>query len=150
MAHVVAVDCTIVPTIVASKVGVPLMIHCRRTSEREVKTPTPHKPLLSSCISSYRHSNLFFSSQDIGICFNPKVVRSLLCVSRTDMLGFCGCSVIALRIATAVLGRRMRSISIPLYYTAHQTLRGFAVPEDRHFSLEGSTLRSLSSGHRPR
>ena len=54
-----AVDCNIVPTVVESKVGVPPMIHCRRTSERRVKAPTPHKPPLSSCISSFFcHSNL--------------------------------------------------------------------------------------------
>ena len=34
------------------------MIHCKRTSERRVKAPTPHKPPLSSCISSFCHSNL--------------------------------------------------------------------------------------------
>ena len=42
------------------QVGVPLMIHCWRTSEQMEKPPTPHKPRLSSCTSSSKllHNNI--------------------------------------------------------------------------------------------
>ena len=49
----------------------------------------------------------------------PSAVRSLICVSRTDIIESCWCSVIALRIAKAVLRRRSRCMSIPLSYTVH-------------------------------
>ena len=53
-------------TIASSKVGVPLMIHRRRTSQRRGEIPTPHKPHLSSCTSSC-FSQPYGSSQDFSI-----------------------------------------------------------------------------------
>ena len=55
----------------------------------------------------------------------PSVVRSLLCVSRTDILESCWWSVIALRIATAALGKESRCVHTTFIHCAPQTLRGF-------------------------
>ena len=51
----------------------------------------------------------------------PSVVRSLLSVSRTDILESCWCSVIALRIATTVLEKESCCVSRPHSRTAHLT-----------------------------
>ena len=58
------------------------------------------------------------------------MVRSLLCVSRTDILESWWCSVIVLRIATAVFGQESRCVSLTTFlHCAPQSLRGFAVTE---------------------
>ena len=44
------------------------MIHVQRTSEREVKTPAPHKPHLSPSCTSIFSQQLQFVSQDFGTC----------------------------------------------------------------------------------
>ena len=67
-------------------------------------------------------SQQYCSRQDFCICFCSSVVRSLLCVSRTDILEFCCCSIIAWRVATAVLGRKCLCMSKPHSYTAHLEL----------------------------
>ena len=89
------------------------MIHLQRTSERRWGHPqrTDQIVLLAPLVFL---SKQYCSSQDFGICFQPSAFRFLPCVSRTDILGFCWCSVIALRIATAVLGGKSHCVSRPI------------------------------------
>ena len=56
--------------------------------------------------------------------FSPQYFRSLLCVSRTDIIGFCWYSAIALRVATAVLGTERRCVS---YHNHNTALRAHSV-----------------------
>ena len=66
------------------QVGVPLMIHCWRTSEQIVKPPTPHKPRLSSKLL---HSNIV-QSQDFSIlslAFSSQV-SALCCAHRRSWI----------------------------------------------------------------
>ena len=57
-----------------------------------------------------------FVSDDCGICIFLSVVRSLLCVSRTDTLEYGWCRVVALRIATAVFELESRSVSNTTFF----------------------------------
>ena len=52
---------------------------------------------------------------------SPQSFTSLLCVSRTDILGYCRYSATAMLIATAVLGKKSRCVSPPQSYTARIT-----------------------------
>ena len=81
--------------------------------------------------------------------FIPSVVRSLLCVSRKDILESCWCSVIALRIATAVLEEeKLRCVHTTCLRCAPQALRGFAVTEDIHLSQDMSPSTRTNSMNR--
>ena len=62
---------------------------------------------------------MLFKSKTSAFALWPSQVRPLLCVSRTDFLGFWWCSAIALRSATAVLGNGSRCLSIPHSHSAH-------------------------------
>ena len=97
-------------------------------------THTAHKPHLSSCNSSFL-SQQYCSSQDFNICFLA-LCSSGVCfdVARTDIIGFCWCSVVAVRIATAVFGRKSLNVHTTFLHCAHQALCGFAVTKDIHLS----------------
>ena len=130
---VVAADWKIVPSHHGYffTVEVTPMIHCKRTSEREVETPTSRTTQLSrSCICEWKLWHSHF----------PSVVRSLLCVSRTDILESCWCSVIALRIATAVLAKESCRVHTTSQRCAPHALRRVAVTED---ILGASVVRTL-------
>ena len=62
----------------------------------------------------------------------------------------CWCSVIALRIATAVLGEeKLLVCPVPHFYAAHlKPLRGFAVTEDIHLSQDMSPSTRTNSMNR--
>ena len=107
---------------------------------RNLVSPTPHKPHLSlSCTSSFCPTHNMCKSRLGHLDFYPSLVRSLLCVSRTDILESCWYSAIALRIATAVLGKESRCVSTPhsvFLRTSHTPC--FAVTHDiswRSYSL---------------
>ena len=87
----------------------------------EVKTPTPHKPHVSSCTSSLSHSNVV-QVTTLAFCLQPSVVQvSAMCLAhRHDWMLLVQCHT------PRVLRRQYsesRCVSIPLLYARH-TLRG--------------------------
>ena len=70
----------------------------------------------------------------LAFALDPSVVRSLLCVSRTDILESCWCSAIALRIAKAVLGKKKSLyVQTTFLHCARQTLRVLRLQKTRTF-----------------
>ena len=94
------------------------LIHDKRTSERGVRTPTRHKPRVSSCTSSFCHGAIVivqvFKSRLCHL-LSASGVRSLLGASRTDSL-WCCCIAVALRVATTV---SRRGTSLCVHSTLH-------------------------------
>ena len=118
---------------------------------RATTTPTPHKPQLSLSCSSGFLSQHHLEVNTLAFAFYLTVVRSLLCVSRTDILESCWCTVIALRVATAVLEKESCCVHTTSLHCALQTLRGFAVAENAHSSQvmsPSSTSHTDSSGRK--
>ena len=140
----------------AKQMGVPLMIHQRRTPERGVKMPTPHKSQFSSCTRFLSlHSHKYLSVKTEAFVFIPQKFRSLLCAlaAQTFLALPDGCIAVALRVATAVLGKERRCVSRPqsCMQCAHHQLRGFVVAEDIHLlHLWPSTLSDWFHVHPPR
>ena len=112
-----------------------------------VRRPTPHKPHLSfSCISCFFLSANTFVSHDCGIRIFLAVVRSLLCVSRTDILEYCWCSVVVLRIATAVFGMECRCVSNTIFIQcARHSFSGFSCGLQKTYLVQRE--RQQRSGH---
>ena len=86
----------------------------------------------------------------LAFALYPSVVRSLLCVSRTDITESCWCSVIALWVATAVLGKKKSSyVHTTFLHFAHQNTPCVAVTEDTHLSqVMSSSTRTNSMNRR--
>ena len=107
----------------------------RRTPEREVKITTPHKPHFSSCTRFLSlHSQRHLSVKTLAFVFSPQYFRTLRCAP------------VPFHVATAVLGKTSRGVSIPHSYTPHITLRGFC-GYSRHFS-EVISPSTTSKTHR--
>ena len=73
----------------------------------------PHEPQLSHSCTSIFVTAMTCVSQDCGISI--LAISCQVCVSRTDILESCWCSVIALLTATVVLEKESCCVSIHLY-----------------------------------
>ena len=95
-----------------------------------MRTPTPHKPHLSPSAPPVIVTAITLVSEHFVFCtLSLSGQVSALC-SRTDILESWWCSVIALRIATAVFGQESRCVSLTTFlHWGPKSLRGFAVTE---------------------
>ena len=95
------------------------MIHQRRTPGWGVIIPS----FLAHAFSSYIHSNISWSR--LWHLFSVFAAQTFLVLCDW-------CIAVALRIATAVLGKKSRCVHTTIIHCAHHSLRGFVATEDIH------------------
>ena len=126
------------------------MIHVQRTSEREVKTPAPHKPHLSPSCTSIFSQQIHFVSQDFGTCILSLSgqVSALCFVHKHSWILLVQCHRLAY-CDGRTRWRKVGGVAVPHSYAAHlKPLRGFAVTEDIHFSQDMSPSTRTKSMNR--
>ena len=138
---------------VLSKVQVTPMIHNKRTFEWEMTTPTPHKPHLSSCTSSFFLSN-HFSSEDFFICFWPTVDRSLSFSVREIMLlhcyclAHCGGSTLERKVVVCPFRTHTLHCERTPWFGGHRDIRSFTGYEPKYTSMAHRNLMFRTGSRR--